>query len=163
MALTGKQRRYLRGLAHHLKPVVLTGASGVTEQVLTKVATELENHELIKVKVNDGPDIAREVASDVAARLSQRRPSLREAAVPNRGKLGRTQSMASTVMGPAARLAARLAARFTSHSEATPEAVANGPTYHSYLDCLFARAAWRERRSDPGRHEEGGERAIDYI
>lgn len=70
MALTGKQRRYLRGLAHHLKPVVLTGASGVTEQVLTKVATELENHELIKVKVNDGPDIAREVASDVAARVS---------------------------------------------------------------------------------------------
>lgn len=66
MALTGKQRRHLRGLAHHLKPVVLTGAAGLTEAVHDKVDTELENHELIKVKVAEGPDTAREAASSLA-------------------------------------------------------------------------------------------------
>jgi len=56
MALTGKQRRYLRGLAHHLNPVVIVGVTGVSPALLKKVATELEHHELIKVKVNDAPE-----------------------------------------------------------------------------------------------------------
>lgn len=51
MELTGKQRRYLRSLAHHLDPVVQVGQAGVTEAVLAKVDQELEHHELIKVKV----------------------------------------------------------------------------------------------------------------
>jgi len=29
MPLTGKQKRYLRGLGHKLKPVVLIGQSGI--------------------------------------------------------------------------------------------------------------------------------------
>jgi RNA-binding protein len=49
--LTPKQRQYLRALAHHLKPVVLVGAAGLSEAVLAKVGAELDNHELIKVKV----------------------------------------------------------------------------------------------------------------
>lgn len=60
MALSGKHRRYLRGLAHHLNPVVLTGTAGVTEAVIEKVNTELENHELIKVRIGDGPLTAKD-------------------------------------------------------------------------------------------------------
>lgn len=52
--LTGKQRRYLRGLGHHLQPVVRVGQAGLSEALATKAAAELENHELIKVKVGDG-------------------------------------------------------------------------------------------------------------
>ena len=51
MALSGKEARYLRGLAHHLQPVVLIGDKGVTDSVIAKVDAELENHELIKVRV----------------------------------------------------------------------------------------------------------------
>lgn len=68
MDLTGKQKRHLRGLAHHLKPVVLTGSSGVTDAIIEKVVVELENHELIKVRVADGPEHARDVAESVAQR-----------------------------------------------------------------------------------------------
>ena len=51
IALTGKQRRTLRALGHHLDPVVQVGKSGVTDAVERKVAAELENHELIKLRV----------------------------------------------------------------------------------------------------------------
>lgn len=75
--LTGKQRSYLRGLAHHLDPVVLVGAAGVTEAVKAKVLQELENHELIKVRVDaDGPvgarDLAQPLADATGAHLAQR-------------------------------------------------------------------------------------------
>lgn len=53
MELTGKQRRYLRGLAHHLKPTVQIGNAGVTAQVVEKTREELEIHELIKIRAND--------------------------------------------------------------------------------------------------------------
>ncbi|MCB9664103.1 MAG: ribosome assembly RNA-binding protein YhbY [Alphaproteobacteria bacterium] len=68
MALTGKQRRFLRAQAHHLDPVVLLGAAGLSDAVVAKVVQELEQHELIKVKVNDGPEGARELAPRLAER-----------------------------------------------------------------------------------------------
>lgn len=49
-ALSNAQKRYLRGLAHDLKPVLLVGAKGVTEALLAELAVVLEHHELVKVK-----------------------------------------------------------------------------------------------------------------
>ena len=51
MNLTTKQKQYLKGLAHSLKPVVLLGQHGLTEGVLAEIDGALEHHELIKVKV----------------------------------------------------------------------------------------------------------------
>ena len=53
MALTGKQKRKLRALGHHLAVVVQVGEGGVTEGVVKAVAQALEDHELIKIKVAD--------------------------------------------------------------------------------------------------------------
>jgi RNA-binding protein len=50
-ALSNPQKRYLRGLAHALKPVLLVGAKGVTPTVLAELGDVLEQHELVKVKV----------------------------------------------------------------------------------------------------------------
>ena len=50
--LTAHQKRYLRGLAHSLKPVVMIGASGLTENVIAEIDASIEHHELIKVRVN---------------------------------------------------------------------------------------------------------------
>ena len=51
--LEGFQRKYLRGMAHGLKPVVFIGQKGLTPEVLSSAQNALERHELIKVKFND--------------------------------------------------------------------------------------------------------------
>ncbi len=54
MQLTGKQNRYLRGLGHHLKPIVMIGKEEVNDAVISATDEALEIHELIKVKLQDG-------------------------------------------------------------------------------------------------------------
>lgn len=67
MPLTSKQRRHLRGLAHHLDPVATVGVAGVSDAVLAKVREELEHHELIKVRISpDAPEPTRPTAEQVA-------------------------------------------------------------------------------------------------
>ncbi|MDG6882736.1 RNA-binding protein HI_1333 [Phocoenobacter uteri] len=51
VVLTTKQKQYLKGLAHHLSPVVMLGGNGLTEGVLAEIDNALNHHELIKVKV----------------------------------------------------------------------------------------------------------------
>ncbi|RUO25258.1 ribosome assembly RNA-binding protein YhbY [Aliidiomarina minuta] len=51
MNLSNKQKQYLKGLAHPLKPVVMLGNNGLTEGVVAEIDSALEHHELIKVKV----------------------------------------------------------------------------------------------------------------
>ena len=46
------QRKYVKGLAHRLKPVVLIGQSGLTASVIQAVDNALDDHELIKIKFN---------------------------------------------------------------------------------------------------------------
>ena len=50
-ALSNPQKRYLRGLAHDLKPIVLVGAKGITPSLVAELDQALDQHELIKVKV----------------------------------------------------------------------------------------------------------------
>ena len=49
--LTTKQKQFLKGLAHPLKPVVLLGNNGLTEGVMAEIDLALGHHELIKVKL----------------------------------------------------------------------------------------------------------------
>ena len=58
--LTQRQRRHLRGLAHHLKPVILLGSGALTPPVARETARALEDHELIKVKAAGGEHAARD-------------------------------------------------------------------------------------------------------
>lgn len=69
LALTGRQKRHLRSLGHHLDPVAQVGREGVSDAVVRKVDVELENHELIKVKVGEN---CLEDVDEVAAALSER-------------------------------------------------------------------------------------------
>ena len=66
MPLTGKQRRELRALGHHLEPVVIVGQSGVSEGIIGAVNQALQDHELIKVKLNEGPDERHDAAEKLA-------------------------------------------------------------------------------------------------
>jgi RNA-binding protein len=51
--LNGKQRRFLRGLGHHLEPVVQVGKDGISEGLVAALDTALQTHELIKVKLGE--------------------------------------------------------------------------------------------------------------
>lgn len=52
MSLTNERKKYLRQLGHSLKPIVTVASKGVTETVLKELNRALEDHELIKVKLN---------------------------------------------------------------------------------------------------------------
>jgi RNA-binding protein len=49
--ITTKQSAHLRGLAHHLDPVVQLGKEGLTDAVKAAVVAALATHELVKVKL----------------------------------------------------------------------------------------------------------------
>ena len=77
MPLTEKQKRHLRGLAHHLKPVVMIGDAGLSDGVLRELDLSIEHHELIKVRVNaadreDRDAIIQRMCAGVNAELVQR-------------------------------------------------------------------------------------------
>ncbi|GAA4345301.1 ribosome assembly RNA-binding protein YhbY [Kangiella taiwanensis] len=49
--LSKTQIKFLRSKAHNLKPVVMIGDKGLTENVLEEINLALNHHELIKIKV----------------------------------------------------------------------------------------------------------------
>ena len=67
--LTGAQRKYLRGLAHGLKPLAQVGRQGLTEAVLSSLDQTLESHELVKVRFLDFQDEKRELSEEISQRL----------------------------------------------------------------------------------------------
>ncbi|MEE8398768.1 MAG: YhbY family RNA-binding protein [Desulfobacterales bacterium] len=54
--LSGFQRKYLRGLAHGLRPVVFVGQKGITDSVSLSIDEALDTHELIKLRFVDLKD-----------------------------------------------------------------------------------------------------------
>ena len=71
MPLTGKQKHYLRGLAHHRKPVVTVGDAGITDNVIAEIDQALDHHELVKVKVrNSDRDERQQIIASICERAS---------------------------------------------------------------------------------------------
>jgi RNA-binding protein len=64
MPLSNEQRRFLRELAHVLKPVVMVGQRGVTEAVVQELDGALSHHELVKVKIASGDRAGRDADID---------------------------------------------------------------------------------------------------
>lgn len=76
MSLSADQKKRFRTIAHHLKPVVIVAEKGLSEGVLTELERALEDHELIKLKVNvaereDKQLIIAEVVAQTGAALVQ--------------------------------------------------------------------------------------------
>lgn len=70
--LTGAQRKWLRGEAHALQPVVRLGKQGLTGGVLSEIDLALESHELIKVQGSskeENRDLAAAVAEQLGAEM----------------------------------------------------------------------------------------------
>lgn len=74
--LTGKQKRYLRSLAHHLDPIFQVGKGGVNENMVKQISDALEARELFKVSVlqnceEDKTVVAKQLTEGTGAELVQ--------------------------------------------------------------------------------------------
>ena len=69
--LSTKQKQFLKGLAHHLSPVVMLGGNGLTEGVLAEIDNALNHHELIKVKIAGANRETKQLIIDAIVRETQ--------------------------------------------------------------------------------------------
>ena len=68
--LSGKQRSYLKKMAHELDPTVYIGKSGLTENIKKEMLTGFLARELVKVKIQEGCTLEpKEVANQLADEL----------------------------------------------------------------------------------------------
>ncbi|NLY82510.1 MAG: ribosome assembly RNA-binding protein YhbY [Clostridiales bacterium] len=68
--ITSKQRRYLKGLAHELEPMVMIGKEDLTDNIINELDVNLEKRELVKVKIQDGSALKpKETANELAEKL----------------------------------------------------------------------------------------------
>ena len=51
MSLSRPQIKYLVSLAHSLKPVIMVGQHGITDNILKELDIALNHHELVKIKI----------------------------------------------------------------------------------------------------------------
>jgi len=61
--LSGFQRKYLKGLAHRLKPVVSIGQKGLTDSSIAAIEDALDTHELIKIRFLDMKEKAQKASA----------------------------------------------------------------------------------------------------
>lgn len=70
-SLTPARIKALKGEAHHLSPVVMIGAAGLTDAVLAEISTALDAHGLIKVRVaGDSRDERRAIMAQICEQLA---------------------------------------------------------------------------------------------
>lgn len=68
-ALSSSDRKWLRGKAHHLDPLVSLGKAGLSDGVLAATDEALLTHELVKVKFQEFKEEKGGIASTLAARV----------------------------------------------------------------------------------------------
>ncbi len=76
MSLTATQKKQYRTIGHNLNPIVTVAGNGLSENVQLEVDRALEDHELIKVKLNVGDRsvkkaLIRDLCEQVQAELVQ--------------------------------------------------------------------------------------------
>lgn len=64
MTLSGKQKGYLRGLAHNRPAIVSVGGKGLSEALINELSSALEQHELLKIKLPAVPKKERQALLD---------------------------------------------------------------------------------------------------
>ena len=70
--LSGFQKKYLKGLSHPLKPVVIVGQKGLSDTVISAIEDALNDHELIKIRFLEIKEKGQKakVASDIESACS---------------------------------------------------------------------------------------------
>ena len=74
--LSGKQKKYLRSLGHHLNQSVIVGKDGISDNLIQSCQDNLQAHELIKIKLGqncpiDKKEAAQKLAASTGSHLVQ--------------------------------------------------------------------------------------------
>jgi RNA-binding protein len=67
VALSEKQKKHLRRLAHPMSPIVILGNAGLSDGVVSELDRALTDHELVKVSARVGARDARNEALAILA------------------------------------------------------------------------------------------------
>ena len=67
--INSKQRSKLRSMAHHLKPIILIGKSGISDGAIESIVWALNKHELIKVKFIENKELKDQLVTIVEDKL----------------------------------------------------------------------------------------------
>ena len=68
--LSQQKQKSLRAKAHELKPVILVGNKGLSSAVLAEADRALNDHELIKVRLNDDDrEVRKQSSTDMCSHL----------------------------------------------------------------------------------------------
>ncbi len=65
--LTVRQRKSLRGLGHHLEPIVYVGKEGISATLIQAAESALKVHELIKIKLGQNCPLPKKEAAEALA------------------------------------------------------------------------------------------------
>ncbi len=74
--LSNNQKKYLRGIAHGLNPMIIIGTNGVTESLMEELESTLTHHEILKIKIslgdrNERQEITQHILEQTGALLVQ--------------------------------------------------------------------------------------------
>ncbi|WFE68066.1 ribosome assembly RNA-binding protein YhbY [Thiomicrospira sp. R3] len=53
-SITNNQKKFLRGIAHGLSPMIIIGSQGITDNLMAELEKTLKHHEILKVKIAAG-------------------------------------------------------------------------------------------------------------
>ncbi|QKI88864.1 ribosome assembly RNA-binding protein YhbY [Thiomicrorhabdus xiamenensis] len=53
-ALSPNQLKFLRSIAHNIKPMLIIGSNGLTDSLMAELDSTLSHHELLKIKISYG-------------------------------------------------------------------------------------------------------------
>jgi len=67
MSLSNRQLRFLRGLTHQLKPVVIVGDKGLSENVMAEIESALDHHELVKIRLRSDRETRSSWADEIVS------------------------------------------------------------------------------------------------
>lgn len=65
--LSGKQKKFLRSLGHHLSQSVIVGKEGISDNLVQSCIEGLDAHELIKVRLGQNCPVEKKEAARVLA------------------------------------------------------------------------------------------------
>ena len=69
--LSNNQKKFLRSMGHSLKPIVMVGQHGLSENVLAELESTMTKHELLKIKIRTDDREQKQQMIDQIIKFSQ--------------------------------------------------------------------------------------------
>ncbi len=69
--LSNNQKKFLRSMGHSLKPIVMIGQHGLSENVLAELESTMTKHELLKIKIRTDDREQKQQMIDQIIKFSQ--------------------------------------------------------------------------------------------